>query len=97
MNGSMYDKFPMQNPENPARVIEGEAVIVTPGDSQLHTLNRVGTFIWERADGKRPLCAIIDEMCETFAVDRARAETDATQFVTACVEKNVLLLKETPA
>jgi len=79
-----------------ARVIEGEAVIVTPEDSMLHTLNPVGTFIWERADGAHSLDAIVDELCAEYEVERAQALADALAFVATCVERKVLTLSDQP-
>lgn len=93
----MIEKYPVKNLDNPARIIEGEAVIVTPDDSQLHTLNDVGTFIWDRADGATTLAAIIKELCHTFDVEPDHAERDAVEFVGQCIEKKVMFLKDGPS
>ena len=63
----MPDRYPEQNPRAAWRVYEGEAVIVSPEDSMLHTLNAVGTFIWEAADGRTTLGTIVDRVVD--AVD----------------------------
>jgi hypothetical protein len=88
------DKYLVQNPANPARVIEGEAVVITPDDSQLHSLNEVGTFIWERADGAHTVGQIIDEICQAFEVERAQAAADVAAFVDQCCQKKLLLLQD---
>ena len=88
------DKYPVQNPANPARVIEGEAVVITPDDSQLHSLNEVGTFIWERADGTRTVAQIVDEVCKFFAVERPQAVHDAAEFIEHCCQKKLMLLQD---
>ena len=88
------DKYLVQNPANPARVIEGEAVVITPDDSQLHSLNEVGTFIWERADGSRTVAQIVDELCQCFEVDRAQAARDVVAFVDQCCQKKLMLLQD---
>jgi hypothetical protein len=93
----MMSKYPRQNSESPARVIEGEAVIVTPEDSQLHTLNKVGTFIWERSDGRRTLQSIVAELCEVYEVGLEQAVGDALAFVELCVQRNVMWLGDEPA
>ena len=91
MTDSLTKYRPLKNPATPARIIEGEAVIVSPFDSKLHTLNEVGTFIWERADGSTELDQIVDELCQTFDIDRERARQDAERFVESCLEKQVML------
>ncbi|MBN2362301.1 MAG: PqqD family protein [Deltaproteobacteria bacterium] len=88
------DKYPIQNSANPARIIEGEAVIITPDDSQLHTLNEVGTFVWERADGAHTVAQIVDELCRCFEVERERAERDVSEFIARCQERNLMLLQD---
>ena len=45
------------------------------------TLNAVGTFVWERLDGIRPLSSIADEIVSTFAVEKRRAAADVLEFV----------------
>lgn len=86
-----------KNLDNPARVIDGEAVVVTPGDSLLHSLNEQATFIWSLADGQHQLKGIAASLCETYEVEATQAETDLLDFVALCVEKNLLSLDEKPS
>jgi hypothetical protein len=88
----ILQQFPRQNPDTPARTIEGEAVVITPHDSRLHSLNETGTFIWERADGSRSLVSIIEEMTAAFEVAEPQLKEDATSFVTDAVEKGLLFM-----
>ena len=89
-------KYPKQDPRTASRVLGGEAVVVTPHDSQFHQLDEVGTFLWERATGERPLSALVDELCAQYEVDRATAERDAEEFVAALVERGMLVLGDGP-
>jgi hypothetical protein len=91
------DGYPIQNPRAAWRVYEGEAVIVSPEDSTLHTLNAVGTLIWEAADGRTALEAIVGRVCEAFDVDRATAVRDATTFVELLCRRGLLTIQDTPA
>jgi hypothetical protein len=77
-------------------VYDGEAVIVSPEDSTLHTLNPVGTLIWEAADGHTAMDAIITRVCETFAIDQATAARDAAVFVDSLCQRGLLTVVETP-
>ena len=91
---SMWTLYLRQNPDTPARTIDGEAIVITPADSTLHTLNDTATFIWDRADGTRTLQAIADELLEEFDVDAETLRTDALAFVEDAVRRNLLLTSE---
>jgi hypothetical protein len=77
-------------------VYDGEAVIVSPEDSTLHTLNPVGTFIWEAADGRTTLEAIVTRVCDAFEIDRATAAADATVFVEQLRSRGLLAILDAP-
>jgi hypothetical protein len=51
----------------------------------LYNLNRVGTFIWERLDGRTPGSEIVEALVRCFEVERERAEEDYRGFVTSLV------------
>jgi hypothetical protein len=90
------DGYPEQNPRAAWRVYEGEAVIVSPEDSTLHTLNPVGTLIWEAADGRTALPAIIARVCETFEIDDATAARDAATFIDQLCQRGLLTVLDAP-
>ncbi len=92
----MPEDFPEQNPRAAWRVYDGEAVIVSPEDSTLHTLNPVGTLIWEAADGRTALEAIVGRVCEAFEVDRATAARDTTIFVEQLSRRGLLTVLASP-
>jgi hypothetical protein len=41
----------------------------------------VGTFVWERLDGARPLSSITRELEAIFEVEAPRVSTDVLEFV----------------
>jgi len=90
------DGYPEQNPKAAWRVYDGEAVIVSPEDSTLHTLNAVGTVIWEAADGRTAMEAIVARVIEAFEVDRATAARDAAAFVDSLCRRGLLTVLEAP-
>ena len=47
----------------------------------LYNLNRVGTFIWERLDGRTRGADIVEALVERFEVEREQAEEDYRGFV----------------
>jgi hypothetical protein len=90
----MVECYLTQNPQTAWRVYDGEAVIISSDDSTLNTLNAVGTLIWEAADGKTPLNAIVGRICEEFDVEPERAERDALAFVEKLRQRRLLIVSE---
>jgi len=74
------DARPTRNPRIAARVVDGKVLIVVIDKKQLHTLNAVGTRIWELCDG-RSVAAIADALVTEFEVDVATAMRDVQRFV----------------
>jgi hypothetical protein len=90
------DRYPAQNPRVAWRVYDGEAVLVSPDDSMLHTLNAVGTTIWEAADGRTSLDTIVERICVAFDVDQRTARHDADTFVEILRAKGLLAIHDHP-
>lgn len=72
------------------RMIDGEAVIITPADSTMHTLNDVGTRIWELITGTRTLSEVAGVLCAEFEVDQERAEKDTLWFAECLAKKGLI-------
>jgi hypothetical protein len=90
------DAYPAQNPRAAWRVYDHEAVIVSPDDSSLHTLNEVGTFVWQAADGATSVADIVRGLCETFDVTTARAEDDLRRFLDELTGRGLLTIADAP-
>ncbi len=86
--------IPSRNPKAAARVVDGEAVLVSSENGMLHSLNDVGTFIWSRMDGRTDLAAIATSLMAEYDVDRETAYADVESFCQALVEKKLVLLSE---
>jgi len=74
-----------------ARRVAGEFLLVPlvgrgANLDSIYSLNRVGTFIWERLDGKTTADAIITAVCSGFDVARPEAEADFRDFVGTLLE-----------
>jgi hypothetical protein len=91
------DRYVLQNPLAAWRVYDGEAVIVSPEDSTLHTLNEVGTLVWEAADGRTSLAAITARVCERYDVGPAAAERDVATFVEELRSRGLVTVLDAPA
>lgn len=90
----MPDRYLIQNPKMAWRVYDGEAVIISPDDSTLNTLNAVGTLIWEAADGRTPVSAIVGRICEEFDVEAEQAERDSAVFIEKLCQRGLLMVSE---
>ena len=84
-----------RNPGVIARRIAGETILVPihqhTGEMALFTLNEVGTFVWERLDGERPLSSITEEIEAIFEVETRRASGDVLEFVERLLQSGCAL------
>jgi hypothetical protein len=90
----MPELYPRQDPRMAWRVYDGEAVVLSPEDSTLNTLNAVATLIWESADGTTAVSAIVGRICEEFDVDPERAERDTLAFIATLRDRGLLTVSE---
>jgi len=72
------------------RVIEDEAVLVDRDDEEVLRLNLIGTEIWQALDGSRSIAEIIDQIHQSFDVDRKTAEKDVLRFVKELVNREMV-------
>jgi hypothetical protein len=80
-----------------ARLIGGEMMIMSAADSTFFTLNEVGTAIWQAADGRTPLCEIVEsKICADFDVTVTEALLDAQQFVNQLAQHGILRTSNQP-
>jgi hypothetical protein len=82
---------PVRNPNLAWRQIEGEIVIISPEDSQVHELNETAAFVWMQADGARSVEEIADALTTEFEVAREAARADISELVGLLTEKRLLL------
>ena len=73
-----------------SRVIDGEAVLVHPGQARIRVLNAVGARIWELVDGQRTLGDIAQAISAEYEVDLSRAQTDVLAFCADLIQSGVL-------
>jgi|ERR1051326_342821 hypothetical protein len=93
----MSDRYPAHDPRTAWRVYDGQAVLVSPHDSTLHTLNEVGTVIWAAADGRTSARAIAARVSERFDVDAVTAERDTVMFIDELERRGLLAVRDAPA
>lgn len=85
------EPLPAPNPKAAARVIQGEAMILTPHDSVLHTLNPVATRVWELLGEHRQLDALVEAIVSEFEVAPETARADVEQLIGELTERQILV------
>ena len=73
-----------------SRMIDGEAVLVHPGQAKIRVLNSVGARIWELADGQHTLSDIAQVIAGEYDVDAPRAQADVLTFCVGLLEAGIL-------
>ena len=89
-NARPVGELPARHPKVAARVIHGEAMILTPHDSVLHTLNPVATRVWELLPTHRTVEAMAVAIADEYEVDVATATKDIEELVEQLLEKKIL-------
>ena len=76
------------------RIIDGEAFLMTEDGKKVHMINKVGTLIWECADGSIPIERIIDKILKRFDIDAETAKNDCLDFIHELVGTKMLTITE---
>jgi hypothetical protein len=90
------DSYPRQRPDVAARVIDGEAVVVTPADSLVHELDPVATFVWERCTGEQQGRALVAALVAAFEVTPAEAGADLAKLLETFAARGLVDLAAAP-
>lgn len=91
------ERYPVRSSDTAHRLLVDEAIVVNFKTSFFYNLNPVGTFIWERCDGRHRLGEIVRALTEEYEVGEDEARRDCLEFIEGLVEQGVLAWSETPA
>lgn len=80
-----------------ARSVDGKAVVVVLDARKLHTLNPVGTRVFELCDGTRSVQAIAACIADEFEVDAGTAERDALAFLSELLAQGAIVVSRAEA
>jgi hypothetical protein len=83
--------FPERNPKLAWREIDGEAVIISPVDSQVHELNETASVIWKFADGRHSVDQIAEVVAEGYEVPLEVAQADVRELIEMLSAKGLLM------
>lgn len=75
-----------------SRVLDGEAVLVTPSDGGVKVLNGCGSRIWELIDGTRSIEQIVEVIVSEYDVKRETAAEDIDSFIEELKKRTLIEL-----
>jgi hypothetical protein len=73
------------------REIDGEAIIISPGESVMHELNDTGSFVWRHADGKHSAEQIAELLAAEYEVTLAEALEDTEALLADLAQRKLLV------
>lgn len=69
-----------RHPDCTERVVGEGLVIMVPEESTTHSLDALGSFIWNQIDGQRSLADILAIILAEYEVTEEKARTDLVSF-----------------
>jgi hypothetical protein len=81
-----------RNPQLAARIIDGQAFVVTPDDNRLHTLNSTGTLLWSMTAAGVTADDAALALCAEFEIDEPTARRDAEKCLDDLVARQILIV-----
>ncbi len=73
--------YPSIHPELTWRLLDGEAVIVSPTTGEIRVLNQVGAEIWQMVAQNMSFEQIVSEITEQYGLSTKEAEADLSNFL----------------
>jgi len=77
-----------------SRNIAGEVIILSAKDSMLHSLDEVGSVIWDLLKEPRTAEEIVSALLDQYQVDRATLEKDVLEFLNTLLERKLIATAE---
>ena len=75
------DQVVSRDKETASRILAGEAIVLTPMDSKVHSLNETGSRIWELLDDEPTVGEVVAQIYSEFKVSEEQAEADVISFL----------------
>ena len=94
---NIKDKYPIREANVAYRVIEDSTILVRTsksGDMIFHTLNEVGTRIWDLCNGKITIKGIVSHILKEYEVKEKALIKDCLEIINILKDKELLSLKD---
>jgi hypothetical protein len=72
------------------REVDGEVVALDGQESEYLGVNRSGASLWPLLAAGTTRDALVEHLCASYGIERARAETDVAAFVESLASKGLL-------
>jgi hypothetical protein len=88
----MVNEIPRRAVGVTSRELDGEAILVHPGQGKVAVLNGVGARLWELADGQHTVSDMARVIAAEYEVSLIKAESDALAFCQDLAGRGLLTL-----
>ena len=75
------------------RQLGEETIFLAASGDTIHSLDAVGTFVWQRITAGDSFAEILDRICAEYEVEREVAEADLKRFAQQLMEKQLIGLE----
>ena len=89
------EKRPGVNPDLSWRLLDGEAVIVSPVTGKIRVLNAVGTEIWQLLASGASIETIEAALVDHHQISMHKAQEDVTAFLQELTERQLIIWQTT--
>ena len=86
------DQVVSKDKQTASRIIAGEAIVLTPMDSKIHSLNETGSRIWELLADEPTVGEIVAQIHSEFKVSEEQAQADVMAFIEELTAKGIVTL-----
>lgn len=83
-----------KNREFPWNMVEGQAVLLDQDEKEVIRLSDVASSIWDLINGERTISEIATKICESFDVNRRKAEKDGLNFLKRLLKEGIVDVEE---
>jgi len=85
--------YPVIHPELTWRLLDGEAVIVSPTSGEIRVLNHVGTKIWQLIVDSHTVEDIEQVLVNQYKLSPQQAKADVSAFLEDLLERGLIIWK----
>jgi hypothetical protein len=86
------DQVVCKDEKTASRILDGEAIVLTPMDSKIHSFNETGSRIWELMAGEPTVGEIVTQIHQEFEVSAEQAQADVVAFIEELAARGMVSL-----
>ncbi len=86
-----------QSPELVSTSIESQTALMSIDNGAYYGMDRVGSRVWELIEQPRAVSAVVDQLLNEFAVERATCEQHVLTFLQKLADADLLQVTDGPA